>query len=89
MKKHRIMIIKYPHDESLKDRLHTCLKMCCIPHIIIDNVICYEIYIDKGRCTWEQVMREVNRVKSVKFRFVNNQYIKDGQLYIDCGTIYC
>lgn len=83
----RTMKIKYPHTEELKDRLHSCLDMCCIPHVIYDDVDYYTIYIDKGKCTWKQVMQEVNRVHPVMFRYVNDIYIKDGKTYCDCGTI--
>ena len=83
----RTMKIRYPHEEELKDRLHSCLDMCCIPHVIYDDVNYYTIYIDKGKCTWKQIMQEVNRVHAVKFDYVNDIYIKDGKTYCDCGTI--
>lgn len=80
----RLMKIKYPHTEELKDRLHSCLDMCCIPHVIYDDINWYTIYIDKGKCTWKQVMQEVNRVHSVKFRYENDMYIKNGKTYVVC-----
>lgn len=83
----RIMKIKYPHTEELKNRLHSCLGMCCIPHVIFDDRSHYTIFIDKDKCTWKQVMTEVNRVYPVKFDYVNNCYIKNGTLYEDCGII--
>lgn len=83
----RLMKIKYPHNEELKDRLNTCLDMCCMPHVIFDDIDHYTFYIDKGRCTWEQVMTEVNRVHAVKFGYEKGLWIKDGKVYVDCGTI--
>lgn len=88
----RIMLIHYPHDKALIDRLDTCLKMCCIPHVIFDDRIRYTIYIDKGNCTWAQVMREVNRVHAVKFNYVTDKRIEvingEYKVVVDCGTIY-
>lgn len=81
----RIMKIKYPHEEELKNKLHSCLDMCCIPHVIYDDGNRYTIFIDKGKCTWNQVMKEVNRVHAVKFGYVKEHYIKDGKVYCDCG----
>lgn len=88
MRNTRLMKIKYPHEEELKNRLHTCLDMCGMPHVIHDNINCYVIYIDKGKCTWKQVMQEVNRVHAVMFRYENNVWIENGMVYEDCGTIY-
>lgn len=88
MKSRRTMKIRYPHDERLKDRLHSRLDMCCIPHVIYDDIDEYTIFIDKGKCTWNQVMQEVNSVHAVMFRYVNNICIKDGQAYVDLGTIH-
>ena len=78
----RLMKIKYPHEEKLKDRLDTCLKMCNIPHVIYDDINFYTIFIDKGKCTWQQVMEEINRVHAVKFRYVSKMYIKQGHTYV-------
>lgn len=83
----RLMKIKYPHEEDLKNRLHSCLDMCRIPHVIYDDGDWYTIFIDKGKCTWNQVMGEVNQIHSVKFRYVQKHYIKDGKVYCDCGII--
>lgn len=77
----RLMKIRYPHEQNLVDRLKTCLDMCCIPHIIFDDVNYFTIYIDRGKCTWNQVMHEVNRVHAVKFGYENGLEIKDGKLY--------
>ena len=85
----RLMKIKYPYKEELKDRLHTCLDMCCMPHVIYDNENHYLIYIDKGKHTWKQVMTEVNRVHAVKFRYESDLYIKNGKVWVDCGIIVC
>ena len=89
----RLMKIKYPHETKLKDRLHSCLDMCRIPHVVFDDGNCFTIFIDKGKCTWNQVMTEVNRVHAVKFRYVNAMYIRSGEngefeLVEDCGTVY-
>lgn len=83
----RLMKIRYPYREELKDRLHSCLEMCSIPHVIYDDVFQYVIYIDKGKCTWKQVMQEINKVHSAKFEYKNGMYIKDGKVCVDCGTI--
>lgn len=83
----RLMKIKYPHNEKLKDRLNTCLDMCSMPHVIFDDIDHYTFYIDKGRCTWKQVMTEVNRVHAVKFGYETGVWIEDGKVYVDCGTI--
>ena len=83
----RLMKIKYPHNEELKDRLNTCLDMCCMPHVIFDDIDHYTFYIDKGRCTWKQVITEVNRVHAVKFGYEKGLWIKDGKVYEDCGII--
>ena len=77
----RLMKIKYPHDERLVGRLCTCLDMCCMPHVVHDDYNCFTIFIDRGRCTWNQVINEVNRVKSVKFRYESNMWIKGGVVY--------
>lgn len=88
----RTMLIHYPHEKELIDRLDTCLKMCCMPHVIFDDRTRYTIYIDKGNCTWQQVMREVNRVHAVKFNYVTNESIEiwNGKTVCvtHCGTIY-
>lgn len=94
MGKRRLMLIKYT-DQVHVNRLKTCLDMCCIPHVVIKEYefvgggALWKIYIDRGRHTWEQVMREVNRNHAVKFNFVTDQFIKDGCLYMDCGTVSC
>lgn len=92
MRNKRLMRIYYSlYDKDLVERLDTCLKMCCMPHVIYDDKAFYTIYIDKGNSTWEQVKREVNRVKSVKFHFESGVRIEqhNGKYYVveDCGTI--
>ena len=81
----RLMKIKYPHEIKLIDRLNTCLKMCCIPHITFDDGDCFTTYIDNGKCTWEQVITEVNRVHPGKFEFEyeSDVYIEDRTAYFD------
>lgn len=91
MKTQRLMCITYRCTQELIDRLKTCLDMCCIKYVIykewdfVGGESYYKIYIDKNKCTWEQVKREVNRVKPVKFRFTNEYYMKDGLLYCPCN----
>ena len=85
--KRRLMVVKYQNQRDV-DRLDTCLKMCCLPHVIFIEYECvgggalWKIYIDRGSLTWEQVMAEVNRVHATKFEFINDgSYIQDGRLY--------
>lgn len=87
-KNKRLMLVKY-HNEDDVNRLDTCLKMCCMPHVIFkecdfaDGTALWKIYIDRGRCTWDMVMREVNRVHPAKFNYVN-----DGS-YITAHGLLC
>lgn len=81
----RLMKIKYPHNEELMERLHSCLDMCCMHHVIYDDESHYTIYIDKGKSTWKQVMAEVNRVHAVKIRYENDIHIENGKIHVDCG----
>ena len=81
----RLMKIKYPHDDKLIGRLKTCLDMCCMPHVIHDDCEYFTIYIDKGRCTWNKVMDEVNRVHAVKFRYESNAWIQNGIVHVEVG----
>ena len=76
----RLMRIIYPYDEKLKNRLLTCLDMCCAKYAVLCNGAEYEIFIDRGRWTWNQIINEVNRVRPVKIRFVNDCYIKNNKL---------
>lgn len=80
-RKNRIMKIRYPHEQKLIDRLKTCLDMCCIPHVVFDDVDFFTVFIDKGKCTWNQVIREVNRVHAARIEYSNRLKIKDGKLY--------
>lgn len=92
MEKRRLMLIKYT-DQNHVERLKTCLDMCCMPYVAIKEYefvggsALWKIYIDRGKCTWKQVMQEVNRVHAVKFRYVDDHFIKNGILYMDCGVI--
>lgn len=90
MKSKKLMVIHYYKDDDAYN-LKTCLDMCCIPfcafreYEFTDGGAYWTFYIDKGKRTWEQVMREVNRVHAVKFRFVNDgRYIENGQLVCPC-----
>lgn len=92
MEKRRLMLIKYT-DQNHVERLKTCLDMCCMPYVAIKEYefvgggALWKIYIDRGKCSWKQVMQEVNRVHAVKFRYVDDHFIKNGILYMDCGVI--
>ena len=83
------MVICYSNDDDVI-RLKTVLDMCCVPFVafceyeFVDGNHAWKIYIDRASRTWDQVMREVNRVRSVKFSFVNGYYIKDKTLYCVC-----
>ena len=87
VRKRRLMVIKY-QDESFVNRLKTCLDMCCIPYVVmkecefVDGSFLWTFFIDRGKCTWEQVMKEVNRVYPVKFNFVNDRFIENGKLVV-------
>ena len=87
-KNKRLMIVRYRNEADV-GRLDTCLKMCCMPHIILkeceftDGSAQWIIYIDRGRHTWEKVMREVNRVHAVKFSYTSGgEYIEDGHVVV-------
>lgn len=88
-KKNRLMVIKYQCTEDIIERLQTCLDMCCIKYVIFkeydftDGNSLYKIYIDKNKCTWEQVKAEVNRVKSTKFNYVSGEYIENGRVFME------
>ena len=84
----RTMHIVYPHKKELVERLHSCLDMCRIPHDITDDYFRYDILIDRGNCSWEQVMKEVNRVFPIKFRYTNEYVYEDGQFKFNLGTFY-
>lgn len=81
----RLIEIHYPYEKKLVDRLDACLSMCCMPFVIFDDKIRYTIYIDKGGCTWKQVITEINRVHATKIRYVNDCHIEkhfDGKHYV-------
>lgn len=87
-RRRRIMIIRY-WNESHVNCLKKRLDALGIPYVIfeIDRFSVgplWEICIDRGTYTWEKIMSEVNQVKPEKFRFVSNQYIKDGNVYVIC-----
>ncbi len=84
----RLMKIRYPHEQGLINKLKTCLDMCCMPYVIYDDFDFYTIYISKGKCTWDQVMHEVNRVDPVKFKYENDIEIKNGIVCYKPTTIY-
>lgn len=88
MEKRRLMLIKYT-DQNHVERLKTRLDMCCMPYVAIKEYefvgggALWKIYIDRGKCTWKQVMQEVNRVHPVLFRYVKNMEIQNGNLYVN------
>ena len=87
-KNKRLMVIRYHNDDDMA-RLKTVLDMCCVPFVAFceydfaDGNHEWKIYIDKAQRTWEQVMREVNSVRPVPFRYESGHYIENGMLYCD------
>ena len=87
--KKRLMVIKYQCQKNIIDRLETCFDMCAIKYVVFkeydftDGTSLYKIYIDKNKCTWEQVKAEVNRVKSTKFNYVSGEYIENGRVFME------
>ena len=55
--KRRLMVVKYQNQRDV-DRLDTCLKMCCLPHVIfkeyefVGGGALWKIYIDRGSRLW-------------------------------------
>ena len=88
-KKGRLMVIKYQCQENIINRLKSCLDMCAIKYVVFkeydftDGNSLYKIYIDRNKCTWEQVKAEVNRVKSTKFNYVSGEYIENGRVFME------
>lgn len=82
----RLMLIECRNDKDA-ERLKTCLDMCCVPFVSFREYefVCggalWRFFIDRGRLTWDQVMREVNRVHAVPFRYVSGMSIRNGILY--------
>lgn len=81
----RLMKIRYPKEESCINRLKSCLDMCCFPYVVFDDIDYYTVFIDRKNGTWEQVMKEVNRVHSVRFRYEGGCAIKNGELHVYCN----
>lgn len=87
----RLMRIVYTKEKDV-ERLKTCLDMCAMRYVVfhdydfVDGDAHYTIFIDKAKCKWNDVMREVNRVHPVPFKYVNNMEIKNGVLYEVIGT---
>ena len=58
--KRRLMVVKYQNQRDV-DRLDTCLKMCCLPHVIfkeyefVGGGALWKIYIDRGSLTWSRL----------------------------------
>ena len=90
MKNKRLMTIKYTNDVDA-ERLKTCLDMCCISFVafreyeFVGGGALWRFYIDRGRLSWNDVMREINRVHAVKFDFVGGHYIENKTLYSVCN----
>lgn len=86
MKTRRLMKIQYRNDADA-ERLKTCLDMICVPYVayreyeFVGGGALWNFYIDRKGLTWEQIMREVNRVHAVPFGFISNCYIENGKLY--------
>lgn len=82
----RLMKIIYTNETDV-NRLKTCLDMCAIKYVVhkdyefIGGGAKYVIFIDKNKCTWNEVIREINRVHSVKMKYVNNMEIRNGLIY--------
>ena len=83
----RLMKIQYPYNKELINKLKSILDIHALDYVVLDDVIRFMIFIDRGKLTWEQVMKEINKVHAVKYNFVNDRWIKNGEIYIDCGTI--
>lgn len=81
MKTKRLMEIEYPNNKEMVDKLKETLTNCDCSYVIFDDVVKYRIYIDKCGNTWKQVMKTVNSVHAVKFRYRNDCYIENGKLY--------
>ena len=83
------MVIKYQCQENIINRLKSCLDMCAIKYVVFkeydftDGNSLYKIYIDRNKCTWEQVKAEVNRVQSTKFNYVSGEYIENGRVFME------
>ena len=86
----RLLTFRYTHDNSDADaaRLKTCLEMCCLPYKayreyeFVGGNGCWRFYVDRRDRTWDQVMREINRVNPAPYRFVNDRYIENGEIYV-------
>ena len=80
--KKSIRKITYVCQEELIDRLKNRLDECDIRYIIFKDITFtsgdswYTIYIDKNNLTWNQVRKEVNRIKPVVFEYVDDCYIR-------------
>lgn len=85
----RLMIVKYTDTHDM-ERLDTHLNKCSIQHVIFDDGMFtddshdYKIYIAQSGHTWQDVLREVNKVKAVKVRYKNNAYIDKEEVYVIC-----
>ena len=73
--RNKLMVIRYSCHEDLIIRLKSCFDMCNIKYVVYkecdftDGKTLYKILIDKNKCTWNQVMDKINRVKPVKFNY--------------------
>lgn len=82
----RLMSIKY-HSKDDVERLEVRLGVFGIPYVVFkiyefeNGNSLWEIYIDRGKYSWEQVMHEVNYIHAVKFCFVSGYYIQNGRLH--------
>lgn len=83
----RLMKIQYPYNKELINKLKSILDMHTLDYVVFDEAIRFMIFIDRGKLTWKQVMEDINKVHAVKYNFVNDRWIENGKIYIDCGTI--
>ena len=83
----RLMKIQYPYNKELINKLKSILDMHTLDYVVFDESIRFMIFIDRGKLTWKQVMEEINKVHAVKYNFVNDRWIENGKIHIDCGTI--
>lgn len=87
-KNKKLMVIRYTNDDDVL-RLKTTLDMCSVPFVafkeyeLADGNNAWKIYIDRAGCTWSDVMRVVNHVRPVPFRYESGHYIENSMLYSD------
>lgn len=73
----RTLFFQYPKDKNLINRLKTCFDMACIKYVIFEDYFNYTIYVDKNKCTWQQVIKEINRIKATKYTYTTGERIEE------------